>query len=117
MFFIVYFSIFIVSYIFCNLFDYYESIKSIKCTNQIQNCLDCELLNGIKICHKCENNYYVNIGFPIDSCQQCYESCSECYKQGNKYYHNCKKCKDNYFKLNGTNNCYENNLFNFFYCK
>ena len=108
--FFVYFSIFMVAYIVCNLFNYYESVKSINCTKEIENCLDCELLNGIKICHKCKNNYYVKIEFPIDSCQNCYESCLECYKEGNEYYHNCKKCKNGYYKLNGTNNCYEYNV-------
>jgi hypothetical protein len=39
--------------------------------------------------------------------QLCYESCKTCTGSGDKYDHNCSSCADNYFPLEGQDQCFK----------
>lgn len=86
-------------------------------------------------CEKCINNFYfevntnncydisyVNNGFYLDTFtlnegelpkfKKCYENCTTCYNYLIDDKMNCELCKTNYYKINGTNNCYKDDILN-----
>jgi len=93
----------------------WNSWDCISCSNswsaRLYNCLICNQQYNSKpkecmdICDKSDypgfyrddNNLY----------RKCYESCKVCYGQGNRRYHNCKECANDYYKLE-ENYCFSN---------
>ena len=86
-------------------------------------------------CTKCKNDYYfeentnncydmtyIEKGYYFDNFtisgdelpifKKCYENCKTCKKQLIDNEMNCILCKENYYKINGTNNCYDEDLLN-----
>ena len=84
-------------------------------------------------CEECINNYYfedntkncynisyVDNGYYLDNYtlsdgelpkfKKCYENCSTCYNYLIDDEMNCNLCKANYYKINGTNNCYKDDI-------
>ena len=53
--------------------------------------------------------------FELTKEQECYESCETCDKKGDSEIHNCKSCKDSYYKLEDTSNCYQKNHPNYYF--
>jgi hypothetical protein len=83
-----------------------ENNFCIKCNNDLyllentNNCYNISLLS---------QGYYLDIDFIF---KKCYESCETC----DDYYinkdMNCLLCKDGYYKINGTNNCFNESTLN-----
>ena len=74
--------------------------------NDTQNCYNDSIL---------ENGYYFD-NFTISpgedaTYKKCYENCKTCNNTiTNNSNMNCISCKDNFYKINGTNNCYNETL-------
>ena len=72
---------------------------------------------GTKNCYNdsiLERGYYLD-NFTIStredpSYKKCYENCKTCNNTIINYNMNCISCKDNLYKINGTNNCYDETL-------
>ena len=114
--------------------DYYtEDGKNIcKCLSKI-SCKDCPLENNSdNLCSRCNNDLgyyplkeekdhdlkncytidsipYTNYILNIDQSMfdPCYSSCRTCDQVGNPSYHQCKECKEGFYKLLDNDNCYE----------
>ena len=43
----------------------------------------------------------------IQSSEECYESCESCTQKGNEEAHNCITCKNEYYQLDDSSNCYQ----------
>ena len=100
------------------------------------SCIEgCQKCDDLITCKKCEDNYYMTETtkqcFTADSnyyylddkiLRKCHPNCLKCNSasknEQNKIYNsikinmNCISCKDNYYKLNGTNNCYDSSFQN-----
>ena len=87
-----------------------------------QNCDKCisgfYFKNGTQNCYNnsiLENGYYLD-NFTISpgenpTYKKCYENCKTCNNTiTNNSNMNCISCKDNFYKINGTNNCYNETL-------
>ena len=107
--------------------------RRIKCFRPscIDGCQNCDDLNTCKICkdsyyitedtkqcYKDTVNYYYRDG---DILKRCHSNCLKCSSSPedniqNQIYDSitidmkCTECKQNYYKLDGTNNCYDNTL-------
>ena len=72
-----------------------------------------KLLNNQKyLCvDEIPEDYYFDI--KEETYKKCYKTCKVCYNEGDEINNmNCKICINNYFLLNGTNNCYNESLLN-----
>ena len=57
-------------------------------------------------------NFYINNGL------LCYQNCETCYEESkNMFNQQCIKCKENYYKINGTNNCFNKMTDSYFFDK
>ena len=96
------------------------------------SCIDgCEKCDDLKTCIQCQNNYYItedtkkcyntiinNYYLDGNILRRCHSNCLSCVSPKNNniqnkiydsisIYMNCTLCKENFYKLNGTNNCYD----------
>ena len=102
---------------------------------QSKNCAECKIydfgLGGI-YCETCKSNYYRhssnkfcfqgnqdnyqtesnNIYYQSENDIICHPYCQECNSSITSVSMNCISCKKNFFKINGTNNCYDTFLLN-----
>ena len=78
-------------------------INNQKCTNCISNYY--KIINT----DNCFNETKKNEGYYLDNniFYPCYENCLSCYGQGTNDNHNCINCKNNYYKIFETNNCFD----------
>ena len=115
--------------------DYYFSSDDSKFHKCYSSCSKCNIGGTVSNhnCEECINNYYfedntkncydisyVNNGFYLDNFtlnegelpkfKKCYENCSTCNNYLIDDEMNCVLCKTNYYKINGTNNCYKNDI-------
>jgi hypothetical protein len=115
--------------------NYYFSSDDNKFHKCYSSCSKCNVggIDSNNNCEECINNYYfeentkncydlsyADNGFYLDNFtlsdgelpkfKKCYENCSTCsnYLINDKM--NCELCKTNYYKINGTNNCYKNDI-------
>ena len=92
------------------------SIAKASCSSQ--NCNECEVCGDDWFCKSCKTNY--EMAEDKKSCHKkeantsgqkiCHQNCRDCsdsFKNGNM---NCISCQNNFYKLNGTNNCYDSAL-------
>ena len=115
--------------------DFYFSSDDNKFHKCYSSCSKCNV-GGTGTNHNCEeciNNYYfednikncydisyVDNGYYLDNFtlsdgelpkfKKCYENCSTCFNYLVNDEMNCKLCKANYYKINGTNNCYKDDI-------
>ena len=97
-----------------NCYNNYYLVNNIKCYTKSTSIS----IIDINICEACGNNYsqlnenveyYYNSQLNCSKSILCYYSCKTCNKEGNKEYHNCIECKDDYYySINISNylNCY-----------
>ena len=84
------------------------------CINGCENC------NNLKTCLKCKENYYLTEDtrlcydslieeYYIDGeyLKRCHSNCLTCYSSAINNNMNCISCKNGYYFLDGTNNCYD----------
>ena len=116
----------------CIYFDSYDScplLISIPCKKnkpycQSINCAICNICDNGKYCSSCKPNYILNsnnkcvkkstITNPSseENKIKCHDNCFNCSssssnENGNM---NCIVCKDNFYKMNGTNDCFDVSL-------
>ena len=81
----------------------------LKCTNsENKNCISCQsnyyLTEDTKSCYNDGiNNYYLYDNI----LKKCHYNCKTCISAFSEFNMNCILCKEEYHKLNGTNNCYK----------
>ena len=92
-------------------------------TDDNHNCIKCidnyyyeENTNNCYNITYIENGYYLD-NFTINEGElplfkKCYDNCQTCNNKMIENEMNCILCKDNYYKINGTNNCYNEDLLN-----
>ena len=81
-------------------YDYNYDIRKNILKKYIKQYIDCYNENTKPI------GYYLNIH--IQAYEKCYESCKSCFGNGNRIYHNCSTCIDNYIfqpEIPFTTNC------------
>ena len=96
--------------------------NSIQLNESYMNCIVCQenyyITEDTKQCYKDTVNYYYRDG---DILKRCHSNCLKCSSSPedniqNQIYDSitidmkCTECKQNYYKLDGTNNCYDNTL-------
>ena len=83
------------------------------------NCDECIIdyyfLYGTKNCYNMDfiedSQYYLSSD--DNKFHKCYDTCEKCLMGGtDDNNQNCINCKNNYYKLNGTNNCYNEDILN-----
>ena len=112
-----------------------EDTQFHKCYDTCEKCLVGGIDDNNQNCIKCINDYYfedntnncynmeyVEKGFYFDNFtindgelpvfRKCYENCKTCTNKIIVDEMNCQLCKDDYYKINGTNNCYYKDLLN-----
>ena len=90
---------------------------------QSKNCKDCKVCFGIITCENCYSDYLLDntnkICYLKDQGQDiykpedkiiCHPNCLECSSSITNVSMNCISCKPNFYKINGTNNCFDNDL-------
>ena len=116
--------------------NYYLSNDDHKFHKCFYNCEKC-LIGGIdennQNCIRCRENYffeentnncynitYIEKGYYLDNSsiislpnfKKCYENCQKCNNGFIDNKMNCEICKENFYKINGTNNCFNRDLLN-----
>ena len=118
--------------------EYYfssEDNKFHKCYYSCEKCLIGGTDDNNQNCIKCIDNYYyeentnncfnitfIDKGYYFDNFtinegelpifRKCYDNCKTCTNKKIENEMNCILCIDNYYKINGTNNCYSEDLLN-----
>ena len=90
---------------------------------QIKNCEECSLCGDDLSCTTCKTGY--TLANDKKSCYseeevtqhsndniQCYQNCLNCSSSSTESNMNCILCKKNFYKKNGTNNCFDLTLLN-----
>ena len=86
-----------------------------------QNCIKCiDNYYYEENTNNCYNMTYIKKGYYLDNFtlnedelpifKRCYENCKTCKNKKIGEEMNCILCKDNYYKINGTNNCYNEDI-------
>ena len=108
-------------------YSYYFDNKTEKfkpCYNSCEKCYDIEPNKNSHQCSKCKEDYYLiedttncmtkkemeNYSYYLDNKTErfkpCYNRCEKCHDiEPNKNYHQCLKCKDNYYLIENATNC------------
>lgn len=73
------------------------------------NCIECKVdFYFIKDTSNCvqgnQDGYYFNS--TDNNYQKCYSTCKACSEYGDNNENNCDECQDNFYKKDGTDNCY-----------
>ena len=89
---------------------------------QLLNCEECEICDYGMICKSCKPNYHLannslycynettgsaQLDYNNIFCHPNCLNCSSFFNNGNM---NCISCKDNFYKINGTDNCFDETL-------
>ena len=105
-----------------------EDFKFHKCYNTCSECLPIESNEEKNYCIKCISDFYflentsncfnislLNRGYYLDintTFKKCYENCKLCSDYYINNDMNCITCQEGFYKLNGTNNCFNISLIN-----
>ena len=101
--------------------DFYWEILKLDC--YLRNCENCEICDDNLKCASCIKNYipYDNKKYcvrdesaskpPIKDIK-CYQNCKNCSSSPTDNNMNCISCKVKYYKINGTDNCFDLTLLN-----
>ena len=114
---------------FCwDILDYCKILKESKCQNE--NCIDCLSCKGVMRCLTCMENYKLDknkkhcIDIVTEESREtdkstldnsnnqdvCNPNCLNCSSSFTNRDMNCILCIDNFYKINGTNNCFNDSI-------
>ena len=87
------------------------------------NCANSRICDGTYQCETCISNYHIyngqisclnsqtnNLYSEPEIENICHPYCQSCYSSATYESMNCISCKENFHKLNGTNNCFDDSL-------